>query len=328
MPSERSKRDINELAAIRIFITVTESGSFSEAARRLGISTSSVSRQVGTLEELIEVRLFKRSTRNLILTEAGHAYLAAVSPAVRELELARRNAHAYQRTVSGAIRVHVRASAGTEVLVPALSTFFEQYPEIEIDLTLTDERVDLLSNEVDVAVWLGELEDSSLVARKLSGSRRIVCASPAYLQRYGVPATPEDLKNHSCLLYLRHNYSKEWHFRHGDESFSIPVSGRLRTPDSAVLMAASKQGLGLVLLQDWMVQKSIEQGLLQAVLTDYEAFPTEQYTSLYVVYPHRQRVPLKVRVFIDFLVQLFGSDVRSTDVASTQNHDDTMFSNR
>ena len=302
---------MDELAAIRVFISVAESGSFSEAGRRLGMSTSSVSRQVGALEESIQVRLFKRSTRSLSLTEAGETYLAAVVPALRELELARRNAHAYQRTASGAIRVHVRASAGTEVIVPALSSFLERYPDIEIDLTLTDERIDLLANGVDVAVWLGKLDDSNMVARQLSGSKRLVCGSPKYLQRYGIPTTPEDLIHHSCLLYLRHNYSKEWHFRKGEDTFKIPVSGRLRTPDSAVLMAGAKQGFGLVLLQDWMVKKAIEADLLQPVLSDYEAFPTESHTSLYVVYPHRQRVPLKVRVFIDFLVQLFDSGARA-----------------
>lgn len=298
---------MDELAAIRVFISVAGSGSLSEAGRKLGVSTSSISRQVGALEEYVGVRLFKRSTRTLTLTEAGEAYLASVAPALAELELARRNAHSFQRTVSGAIRVHVRASAGTEVIVPALSSFFERYPDIEVDLTLTDERIDLLANGVDVAVWLGKLDDSNMVARQLSGSKRMVCGSPGYMQRYGIPATPEDLTHHSCLVYLQHNYSKEWHFRKGDESFKIPVSGRLRTPDSAVLMAGAKQGLGLVLLQDWMVRKAIAAGLLQPVLSDYEAFPTQRHTSLYVVYPHRHRVPAKVRVFIDFLVQLFDS---------------------
>ncbi|GAB3110127.1 LysR family transcriptional regulator [Bordetella tumbae] len=298
---------MDELAAIRVFISVAESGSFSEAGRRLGMSTSSVSRQVGALEEWVDIRLFKRTTRNLSLTEAGENYLASVAPALRELELARRNAHSYQHKVSGAIRVHVRASAGTEVIVPALSSFFALYPDIEIDLTLTDERIDLLKNGVDVAVWLGKLDDSNMVARELSGSKRVVCASPAYLQRSGVPKKPEDLIHHSCLVYLKHNYSKEWHFKKGDESYSIPVSGALRTPDSAVLMAAARQGLGLVLLQDWMVRKAVELGQLQAVLTDYEASPTGQHTSLYVVYPHRHRIPQKVRVFIDFLVRLFDS---------------------
>ena len=298
---------MDELAAIRVFISVAESGSFSEAARRLGMSTSSVSRQVGALEEWMDVRLFKRTTRSFSLTEAGENYLASVAPALRQLEVAKRNAHAYQDTVSGAIRVHMRASAGTEVIVPALSSFFALYPDIEIELTLTDERIDLLDNGVDVAVWLGRLDDSSMVARRLSGSTRVVCASPEYLRRFGIPEKPVDLVHHRCLLYLKHSYSKAWHFRKGDESFSVPVTGPLRTPDSAVLMAGAKQGLGLVLLQDWMVRQAVEAGQLQPVLSEYEAYPTEQQTSLYVVYPHRHRVPRKVRVFIDFLVQLFES---------------------
>lgn len=254
------------------------------------------------MDELAAIRVA------LVVAEAGEAYLAAAAPALRELELAKRNAHSFQHKVSGAIRVHVRASAGTEVIVPALSSFFASYPDVEIELVLTDERIDLLGHGVDVAVWLGKLDDSNMVARELSGSKRVVCASPAYLQRAGIPHHPEDLVDHSCLLYLRHNYSKEWHFKKGDTSFRIPVSGVLRTPDSAVLMAGAKQGLGLVLLQSWMVRKAVAAGQLQIVLPDYEPSPTEQQTSLYVVYPHRNRIPQKVRVFIDFLVQLFEAD--------------------
>jgi len=299
---------MDELSAIRIFMTVAEVGSLSEASRRLGMSTSSVSRHISALEEYIDVRLFKRTTRNLVLTEAGEMYLQSVSPVIRELEMARRKAHGYQDQVSGLIKLHVRASAGTEVIVPALSSFFKLYPDIEIDLSLTDEKVDLLSHGVDIAVWLGKLDDSNMVARKLSGSRRVVCGSPSYLEKFGVPSSPEDLAKHHCLVYLKHNYSREWHFKKGDVSYRIPVAGPLRTPDSAVLMAGVRQGLGLALLQHWMVRDSIHAGLLQTVLTEYEVSPTEQQTSLYVVYPHRERIPQKIRVLIDFLVALFDSN--------------------
>ncbi|MBV7482131.1 LysR family transcriptional regulator [Bordetella sp. BOR01] len=302
---------MDELAAIRVFTFVAEAGSFSEAGRRLGMSTSSVSRQISSLEESIDVRLFKRSTRNLVLTEAGQTYLASVAPALRQLELARRTAHAYQRKISGSICVHARMSAGAEVIVPALPLFFEQYPDVEIDIALTDERVDLLSHGVDVAVWLGTLDDSNMVARQLSESRRVVCASPGYLARHGIPGKPEDLVHHSCLIYQQHNYLKEWRFRKGSELISTPVSGRLRTSNSAALITGAKGGLGLVMLQGWMVRKSVQEGLLQTVLSDYEAYPTDQDTSLYVVYPHRDRLPLKVRVFVDFLVQLFAPEANA-----------------
>lgn len=300
---------MDELSAIRIFITVAEASSFSGAGRQLDMSTSSVSRQIRALEEYIDVRLFKRTTRNIVLTEAGEAYLRSVMPAVHGLELARRIANEHQDKVSGLIKLHARASAGTEVIVPALSSFFKLYPEIEIDLTLTDDRFDLLSNGVDLAVWLGKLDDSSMVARELSGSKRLVCGSPAYLNKFGVPESPQDLAKHNCLLYLKHNYSKVWHFTKGDDSFQIPVSGPLRTPDSAVLMAGVRQGLGLALLQHWMVRDLISSGQLKTVLTDYEVSPTEQQTSLYVVYPHRERIPQKVRVMIEFLVKLFDSNM-------------------
>lgn len=303
---------MDELAAIRVFARVARAGTFSEAARQLDMSTSSVSRQINALEESLGIRLFKRSTRNLVLTEAGETYLTSIDPALKQLELARRTALSYQRTISGSIRFHARTSAGTEVIVPALSEFFIRYPDIEIDITLTDERVDLLANGIDVAVWLGKLEDSSMVARNLSSSRRVICGSPAYLQRNGVPRKPDDLLQHSCLVYLQHNYLKDWRFQKDGQSFVIPVTGKLRTPNSVVLMEGAKQGLGLVMLQGWMVRKSVQEGSLQAVMEDYEAYPTEADTALYIVYPHRHGLPLKVRVFIDFLVQLFDPESQAS----------------
>jgi len=246
------------------------------------------------------------------LTEAGETYLTSIDPALKQLELARRTALSYQRTISGSIRFHARTSAGTEVIVPALSEFFIRYPDIEIDITLTDERVDLLANGIDVAVWLGKLEDSSMVARNLSSSRRVICGSPAYLQRHGIPRKPDDLLQHSCLVYLQHNYLKDWRFQKDGQSFVIPVTGKLRTPNSVVLMEGAKQGLGLVMLQGWMVRKSVQEGSLQAVMEDYEAYPTEADTALYIVYPHRHGLPLKVRVFIDFLVQLFDPESQAS----------------
>ena len=303
---------MDELAAIRVFARVAKAGTFSEAARQLDMSTSSVSRQINALEESLGIRLFKRSTRNLVLTEAGETYLTSIDPALKQLELARRTALSYQRTISGSIRFHARTSAGTEVIVPALSEFFIRYPDIEIDITLTDERVDLLANGIDVAVWLGKLEDSSMVARNLSSSRRVICGSPAYLQRHGIPRKPDDLLQHSCLVYLQHNYLKDWRFQKDGQSFVIPVTGKLRTPNSVVLMEGAKQGLGLVMLQGWMVRKSVQEGSLQAVMEDYEAYPTEADTALYIVYPHRHGLPLKVRVFIDFLVQLFDPESQAS----------------
>jgi len=303
---------MDELAAIRVFARVARAGTFSEAARQLDMSTSSVSRQINALEESLGIRLFKRSTRNLVLTEAGETYLTSIDPALKQLELARRTALSYQRTISGSIRFHARTSAGTEVIVPALSEFFIRYPDIEIDITLTDERVDLLANGIDVAVWLGKLEDSSMVARNLSSSRRVICGSPAYLQRHGIPRKPDDLLQHSCLVYLQHNYLKDWRFQKNGQSFVIPVTGKLRTPNSVVLMEGAKQGLGLVMLQGWMVRKSVQEGSLQAVMEDYDAYPTEADTALYIVYPHRHGLPLKVRVFIDFLVQLFDPESQAS----------------
>lgn len=296
---------MDELAAMRIFVKVAETGSFSEVARQTDMSTSSISRQINGLEEFLGVRLLNRSTRHLALTEAGQQYLSSIAPLLHGIELARRTATSHQRGIKGSIKVHARTSAGAEVIVPALPRFLEQYPDLSVDITLTDERADLLAEGIDLAVWLGNLEDSSMIARRLSTSRRLVCGSPAYFQRFGVPMVPQDLLHHNCLVYRSNHYTGGWRFLKNGESITIPVNGNLKTANGAVLMSCAKNGLGLALLQDWMVKNSQKEGLLQTVLTDFAVFPTDYDTSLYVVYPHKEGLSRRVRLFIDFLVDLF-----------------------
>jgi DNA-binding transcriptional LysR family regulator len=296
---------MDELAAMRAFAKVVEAGSFSEVARQTDMSISSILRQVNGLEEVLGVRLLKRSTRQLAMTEAGQQYFRNVSSILHEIEAAKRAASTYQEGLKGTIKIHARTSAGTEMIVPALPHFLAQYPELQIDITLTDERADLLSEGIDLAIWLGNLEDSSMVARQLSSSRRLVCASPEYFKRNGVPESPQDLLQHNCLVFRSNHYSDGWRFRKDGESVTIPVAGNLKTANGAVLMTCAKNGLGIVLLQDWMVRSAKKEGLLQTALTDFEVFPTDYDTTLYVVYPHKDGLPHKVRVFIDFLMALF-----------------------
>lgn len=296
---------MDELSAIRLFVRVAEAGSFSEVARQTDLSTSSVTRQINHLEASLGVRLIKRSTRHLALTEAGHHYLSQISPLLNELELIKRSAASHDQTIRGVIRVHARNSAGSEILVPALPQFLERYPDVSVDLTLTDERRDLLAEGVDLGIWLGKLQDSNYVARSLSSSSRLVCGSPEYFQRRGIPTVPDDLLAHNCLVYKSVHYSNEWRFRKGQQSTVVAVSGNLTTSNSSVLIASAKNGLGLVVLQDWMVRNSIREGSLNAVLTDYEVSPTGDDAQLFLVYPHKEGVSRKVRVFIDFVVALF-----------------------
>lgn len=298
---------MDELSAIRIFAKVAEAASFSKVARMNDASISSISRQITNLEAELGVRLFNRTTRQLVLTEAGEQYFQEVSTILRELDDAKRNATAFQEGVRGRLHMHASNLAGAEIIVPALPVFLANYPELVIEVTLTGERVDLVAERVDLAVWVGGLGDSSLVARQLSPSRWVVCGSPEYFARHGVPVTPPDLGRHNCLVFTRSHYLQEWAFRRRNETVSVPVSGNLRTNTSSVLMTSAKNGLGLAVLQEWMVRQSCKQGLLQTVLTDYEVSPTADDTALYLVYPHR-RLPPKTRALAEFIASLFASE--------------------
>ncbi len=298
---------MDELSAIRMFAKVAQAASFSKVARMNAASISSVSRQISNLETELGVRLFNRTTRQLVLTEAGEQYFHEVSTILRELDEAKRNAAAFQEGVRGRLHLHASNLAGAEIIVPALPGFLANYPELEIEVTLTGERVDLVAHRIDLAVWVGRLVDSSLVARQLSPSRWVLCGSPQYFALHGVPTSPHDLVQHNCLVFTRSHYLQEWTFRRGAKTIGIPVSGNLRTNTTSVLMTSAKNGLGLAVLQEWMVRQACSQGLLQTVLTDYEVSPTADDTALYLVYPHRHPPP-KTRALIEFIASLFAQE--------------------
>lgn len=296
---------MDELGAMQTFAKVGQTGSFSEVARQTEMSISSILRQVNALEERVGVRLLRRSTRKLALTEAGKIYLDSVCNILHDIEAAKRCAMSQHDDLSGVIRVHAHASAGAEVIVPALPGFLQAYPQLRLDLTLTDARADLLGEHIDLAVWLDNLEDSNIVARRLAANRRLVCASPGYFERHGRPAVPGDLLDHNCLIFRSANHSDDWHFRRGGSHLAVPVSGNLKSASAAALLGSARAGLGVALLPDWMVRNAVRDGALQTALQDFEASPTEYDTNLYVVYPHRQGLPRKVRHFMDFLIELF-----------------------
>lgn len=297
---------MDELATNRAFVQVVESGSFSAAARRLNTSVSSIARQVNALETMLGVRLLNRTTRQQSLTEAGQLYYENVRHILREIDTVKREVSSYQDAVKGLLRAHLRTSAGNQVVVPALPRFLERYPGVTLDITLTDERVDLVAKGLDVAVWLGNLEDSSMIARRLSRSRRVLCGAAGYLRRMGVPETPADLTAHNCLVYTASHYGNIWRFSRDGDTTEVTVSGNLQTISSSVLMSSALNGLGLIVVQEWMVREALRSGDLVRVLADYDVSPTEFDTALYAVYPHSRRLSPKTRAFIDFLVDLFN----------------------
>lgn len=298
------------LSSIRIFARVVETGSFSAASRQLGMAPSSVSRQIGELEYDLGARLFHRTTRKLSLTEAGRLYHGHAQRILLEVEEARLAVSETGDAPSGILRVTLPASLGRLHLAPALAIFHQRTPAVRTVLSVTDRLVDLVEEGFDLAIRVGRLRDSSLIARKIGSARRVVCGAPQYLKKAGTPMTPGELAGHSCLTFRSHPGVNAWRFGGPKGTSVVRVSGVMFANDGDTLTAAATAGMGLVLLPLWLVGREIKQGRLREVLADYRPDPAD--TPLYAVYPHQKHLPAKVRVFVDFLAQRFG---RETDWA-------------
>ena len=305
---------MDEFARIQTFIRVVEAGSFSAAARQ-DSSISSVARQVKSLEDELGVRLLNRSTRSLSLTEPGRAFYERVSAIARNLNNAKSEAKSFQESVKGVLRVSLRVSAGTTIIVPALPALLEQYPELSLEISLTDERLDLVANNIDVAVWMGNLPDSEIVAKRLSPTQRIICGSPAYFEEHKVPKTPADLRRHNCILFTARSYGNVWGFTRDGRHEDIEVGGNVRSSNGLVLLSAALADIGVIMVHEWMVRFHMSQGRLIRVLSDYTVNPKAGEAELYAVYPSRVGVSRKVRVFLDFLCELFRAPGTPGDVA-------------
>lgn len=294
---------MDRLAAMTAFARVAESRSFSEAARRLRSSKSVISRQVMALESDLGARLFHRTTRSLTLTEAGQGYYERVSRILADVEEANLSVTRLQAAPRGRLRVNAPMSFGIRHLAPAIPDFLALHPEVEIDMSMSDRFVDLVEEGYDVAVRIGRLTDSALVARRLAPLRRVVCASPAYLAAKGVPQTPADLAAHDCLSYSNMAASDEWSFVEADgRPVSVAVRGRLHVNNGDTLRIAALSGLGLVTQPTFIVGADLQAGTLVGVLSDYVA----QDGAVYAVYPHSRHLSPKVRAFVDFLAERFG----------------------
>jgi DNA-binding transcriptional LysR family regulator len=242
----------DEFTRIMTFIKVVEAGGFSAAARDVS-STSAVSRQVQSLESELGVRLLNRNTRRVALTDAGRRFYARASAIARELKQAKSEVSSQEEEVRGTLRVTLRVTAGTTIVVPALPRFLSQYPNLELDIALTDERRDLIANNIDVVMWLGDLPDSDLIARRLCRTGRVVCGSPAYFERHGIPREPESLRHHNCLLYAQPSYGNRWSFTRDGKETAVEVRGSVKSENGLVLLSAALTNLGIFIDHRWPV---------------------------------------------------------------------------
>lgn len=291
---------MSQLEDMRILAETVEAGSFTAAADRLGLSKQFVSKRIAALEKRLGARLLVRSTRRLRVTDLGLAYLERTQRILQEVDAAEQMVASQTATPRGVLRLSAPMSFSTLHLGPLIPAFMQRHPDVSLELELNDRAVDLIGEGYDMAVRIGTLADSSLVARRITAAQLITCASPGYLRQHGVPSSPEQLGAHACLVY-GHALRGEWAFRVSERTRRISVDGPMRSNNGEMLRDAAIAGLGLVNLPDFIVASALADGRLVEVL---ETFRPEGFT-VHAVYPQHRESSLLVRLFSDFLVERF-----------------------
>jgi DNA-binding transcriptional LysR family regulator len=298
---------MDKLGALTGFIAVVEHGGFAPAARRLGVAPSSLTRQLNLLEESLGTRLMNRSTRSVTLTQAGTHYYEDARRILEELEDADRTVSELAGPPSGLLRVTMPPAFGRLHVAPAIPAYVRQFPGMRLDIQLTDTMVNLVEDRIDVAIRLGSLTSSNLIARKLAPHRRVICASPDYLAEHGAPAEPRDLSSHNCLLFDYPTGDTRWTLARDGKSEKVSVSGNLRATGSEFLREAAIGGAGLLLMPAWLVGNDIAAGGLVPVLEQWSPGPGGGEGAIWAVYLQNRRGSKKLASFLDFLAKHFGS---------------------
>jgi len=292
------------LPYLETFSAVVENGSFTAAADALGISKPVVSKQVSLLERHLGVQLLHRTTRRLRLTDAGEVFSSYSHQIMSDVREAEQSVLPLQDEPQGRLRISVPESLAISLLPEVLLSFQQQFPKIELDIHVSGRLVNLVDEGIDVALRVGELEDSSLIARLLMPCSFHACASPEYLKKHGKPKHPSELETHNCLIYSQKLHPDNWLFRDDQEkSISIKVNGNLRTDSGNILMNAALNGNGIFIGPTFMIDRALEEGRLETVLDQY----TPMTTGLYAVYPYSKFVSTKVRAFVDFITESWSN---------------------
>ncbi|MBD2068953.1 LysR family transcriptional regulator [Leptolyngbya sp. FACHB-671] len=295
---------MDKFDGIRAFTQVVVSGGFAAAARDMGLSRSAVNKLVIALENDLGVQLLHRSTRVVTPTETGLAFYERCVEILASLEEAERSLTQLQKEPKGRLRVNAPMSFGIMHLSPALANFLVQYPDLQVELTLSDRFVDPIEEGFDITVRIAKPQASaSLIVHTLAPAQRVLCASPTYLKAHDIPTHPNELQHHSCLHYGQLAFENQWTLIGPDGEHTFSVKGTLCSNNGEVLRDAAVRGLGVTLLPRFIVEPELQQGKLQVVLPDYH--PTE--LSIYVIYPVNRHLSTKVRLLVDFLQQQFGS---------------------
>jgi len=288
---------------LREFVSVVEQGGFTAAARQLNVSTSFVSRQVTRLEDRLDVRLLQRTTRKVHLTEMGQVYYERSREILDQLESLESEMADLQEKPKGLVRITAAGEYAERFIAPAVAEFVAKYPGVSVDLEASMQVVDIIEEGFDIAIRMSSLTDSSLIARKVEQRRIMVCASPDYLNEHGRPKTPEDLRTHNCLIFP----DMPWRFKYPDRIQEVKVRGTWNSNNGRVLVAAARQGIGIVRFSEYYLEALVNSGKLEIVLENYEV----DDAATWIIYPNRRHLPTRVRYLVEFLLDVLPGKTNS-----------------
>ena len=284
-----------EWEGITEFVYVAESESFTKASKKLEISTAQVSRQISALENRLNIKLFYRTTRKVSLTEEGRIFYQHCRSVLDGLDAAKRSITNLHSKPQGKIKLTAPVTYGEQYILPLLNDFIKLYPDVYVSAHLSNQKIDLVDEGFDLAIRLGKLSDSSMMAKKLGNRINYVCASPEYIEKHGVPHTLSELEKHSCLL----GTLDYWRFKESGRSKNIRVTGSLRYNNGHGLVDAALKGLGIVQLPDYYIKKHIDNGTLITLLDNYK----ETDDGIWAIYPHNRNLSPKIRLLVDYLLE-------------------------
>ena len=295
---------MDRAAEMFAFVRAVETGSFSAAARQLGLTPSALSKLVTRLEDRLGIRLLQRTTRHLQLTPEGESFFNRVRPILVAIDEAEAEVSAAGTSPRGLLRLHCGSAFGMHQLAPALPRFLERHPDIELDITISDQPPLLVEDSIDLAVRIGALDESTTVARRICSLERVICAAPAYLECRGTPQTPDDLQEHNCLWITSLPALRRWPFDTDEGIRVVPVGGNVVANNTETVLQLTMAGVGIARFTDLMVGDALRRGALVPVLTDWHHV---EPVPLFATYPSGRHLAPKVRAMVDFLVEQFGA---------------------
>jgi len=294
---------------MKTFTRVVESGSFSAVARQMGTSQSTISKRITALENELEGQLLTRSSRKLVLTEAGRGYYQHCLEILAAIEVADASVSSLRDATGGLLRISIPVSFGRQMVLPKIIRYMQQNPDVQFDLIMDDRQIDLIEEGVDLVIRTGSLDDSSLLSHSLGKAERLLVGTPGYFEKNGVPGSPAELAGHNCLTYTGASDGNIWRFSANGREYTTKVSGSFKSDNGESIKEAVMAGIGIHLHSHWYVKQELDAGELVAVMRDYRP----SAVPIHVLFPRSRFLPVKVRCFLEYVRQEFAQDALLTE---------------